>query len=135
MKQYIITKNHKFDETKVSLVGGKAIGLWKFSYLNVPKWFVLTTEFFEEMYEQEKELINTLVISEDYKSLEQVIMLKEFKNSARNMILKNIKEGTKYAVRSSAVQEDTKGSSFAGMMASYLNIDKESILTYIKKHT
>ncbi len=133
MKQYIITKNHKFDETKVSLVGGKAIGLWKFSYLNVPKWFVLTTEFFEEMYEQEKELINTLVISEDYKSLEQVIMLKEFKNSVRNMILKNIKEGTKYAVRSSAVQEDTKGSSFAGMMASYLNIDKESILTYIKK--
>ena len=35
MKQYIITKNHKFDETKESLVGGKAIGLWKFSYLNV----------------------------------------------------------------------------------------------------
>ena len=87
MKQYIINKNHKFDETKINLVGGKALGLWKFSNLNVPKWFVLTTEFFEEMYEQEKDLINTLVIKEDYKSLEQVIMLKEFKNMGVQIII------------------------------------------------
>ena len=63
MRQFIITKLNKFDETKISLVGGKAIGLWKFSHLNVPKWFVLTTDFFDNMYEQEQELLNTLIVN------------------------------------------------------------------------
>lgn len=133
MRQFIITKLNKFDETKISLVGGKAIGLWKFSHLNVPKWFVLTTDFFDNMYEQEQELLNTLIVNEDYKQIEQVIMLKEFTNQAKNMILRNIKDNVLYSVRSSAVNEDSKDASFAGMMSSYLNIEKDSILTYIKK--
>ena len=133
MKQYVITKLNKFDETKITLVGGKALGLWKFNHLNVPKWFVLTTEFFENMYAEEIELLNTLIVNEDYKGIEQVIMLKDFTQQAKNMILKNVKDDVKYSVRSSAIDEDSKNASFAGMMASYLNIEKDSILTYIKK--
>lgn len=133
MSQYIITKLNKFDETKINLVGGKALGLWKFSHLNVPKWFVITTKLFDEMYSEEQELLNTLVLNEDYKAIEQVIMLKDFSNQAKNIILKNIKDNVLYSIRSSAVNEDSKYASFAGMMASYLNIGKDDILTYIKK--
>lgn len=133
MKQYIISKKNKYDSSKLNLVGGKAMGLWKYPKLNTPKWFVLTTDFFDEIYGNDNDLINTLVAKGDEKSLEQLIMTKEFPKKFEKMILKNIDENKEYAVRSSGVDEDNKDASFAGMMSSYLSIKTESLITYIKK--
>lgn len=133
MKQYIISKKNKYDSSKLNLVGGKAMGLWKYPKLNTPKWFVVTTDFFDEIYGNDNDLINTLVAKGDEKSLEQLIMTKEFPKKFEKMILKNIDENKEYAVRSSGVDEDNKDASFAGMMSSYLSIKTESLITYIKK--
>lgn len=133
MKQYIISKSKKFDSSKLTLVGGKAYSLWKFSNLNIPKWFVLTTDFFEELYGKEQDLINTYVVNEDYKALEDLIMLKNISDKFVKMIYKNIEEDKLYSVRSSAIDEDGTNASFAGMMESYLNIKKEALLTCIKR--
>lgn len=133
MKQYIISKKNKYDSSKLNLVGGKAMGLWKYPKLNTPKWFVLTTDFFDEIYGNDNDLINTLVAKGDEKSLEQLIMTKEFPKKFEKMVLKNIDENKEYAVRSSGVDEDNKDASFAGMMSSYLSIKTESLITYIKK--
>lgn len=133
MKQYIISKKNKYDSSKLNLVGGKAMGLWKYPKLNAPKWFVLTTDFFDEIYGNDNDLINTLVAKGDEKSLEQLIMTKEFPKKFEKMILKNIDENKEYAVRSSGVDEDNNDASFAGMMSSYLSIKTESLITYIKK--
>lgn len=133
MKQYIISKKNKYDSSKLNLVGGKAMGLWKYPKLNTPKWFVLTTDFFDEIYGNDNDLINTLVAKGYEKSLEQLIMTKEFPKKFEKMILKNIDENKEYAVRSSGVDEDNKDASFAGMMSSYLSIKTESLITYIKK--
>lgn len=133
MKQYIISKKNKYDSSKLNLVGGKAMGLWKYPKLNAPKWFVLTTDFFDEIYGNDNDLINTLVAKGDEKSLEQLIMTKEFPKKFEKMVLKNIDENKEYAVRSSGVDEDNKDASFAGMMSSYLSIKTESLITYIKK--
>lgn len=133
MKQYIITKINKYSSDKISLVGGKAIGLWKFSELNSPKWFVLTTDFFEEIYGKYQDTINTLVVKEDFESLEKLIMLEPINEKLQNLILKTTKSEVKYAVRSSAIDEDGKNASFAGAMSTYLEIPKDALLTYIKK--
>ena len=133
MKQYIISNKQKYDPTKLSLVGGKAMGLWKFPKLNTPSWFVLTTEFFNEIYGSDQELINTFVAKGDEKALEQLIMLKEFPKKFEKMILKNVDSKKTYAIRSSGVDEDNFDASFAGMMSSYLSVNVDSIFTFIKK--
>ena len=133
MKQYIISKINKYSSEKISLVGGKAIGLWKFKELNTPKWFVLTTDFFEEIYGKHQDNINTLVVNEDYSALERLIMLEPIKEKFQNIVLRNTKYNKKYAVRSSAIDEDSKNASFAGVMSTYLDITQDALLTYIKK--
>lgn len=133
MKQYIISNKQKYDPTKLSLVGGKAMGLWKFPKLNTPSWFVLTTEFFNEIYGSDQELINTFVAKGDEKALEQLIMLKEFPKKFEKMILKNVDSKKTYVIRSSGVDEDNFDASFAGMMSSYLSVNVDSIFTFIKK--
>ena len=126
MKQYIITKLNKYNSDKISLVGGKALGLWKFSELNSPKWFVITTDFFEEVYGKHQDTINTLVVKEDFESLERLIMLEPIKEKFQNIVLKNTKDNIRYAVRSSAIDEDSKNASFAGAMSTYLNITQDA---------
>lgn len=133
MKQYIITKLNKYNSDKISLVGGKALGLWKFSELNSPKWFVITTDFFEEVYGKYQDTINTLVVKEDFESLERLIMLEPIKEKFQNIVLKNTKDNIRYAVRSSAIDEDSKNASFAGAMSTYLNITQDALMTYVKK--
>lgn len=133
MMQLIITKKNKFSSDKLSLVGGKALGLWKFSNLNIPKWFVITTDFFQKIYGKYQDNINKLVIKEDYDALEKLIMLEPIKDKYQQLILKNVKDDRLYAVRSSGVDEDSSKASFAGAMSSYLNITKDALLTYIKK--
>ena len=133
MKKYLISSKTKYKEDLTYLIGGKANSLLKFNDLNVPKWFVLTTEFFEDVYKDELNTINTHVLNSDFDALEKLIMLKKFDFIHKNLIFKNIKEDCLYAVRSSAVDEDNSKASFAGMMSSYLNISKDALLTYVKK--
>ena len=133
MKKYLISSKTKYKEDLTNLIGGKANSLLKFNDLNVPKWFVLTTEFFIDVYKEELSTINTHVLNEDFDALEKLIMLKKLDFKYKNLILKNIKDDGLYAVRSSAVDEDNKNASFAGMMSSYLNIGKDALLTYIKR--
>lgn len=133
MNNYLITKNTAFNQNKLELVGGKALGLWKFNKLNTPKWFVLTTALFDKIYADDLIQINNALINNDFKELEQIIMLKKFPKNITSMILKKINPSLKYAIRSSAVDEDGKEFSFAGVMDSFLNITKPSIITYIKR--
>lgn len=54
-----------------------------------------------------------------------------FKKDNKNEILKYINENKKYAVRSSAIDEDGSVFSFAGLQDTYLNVTKENILKKI----
>ena len=94
--------------------GGKAYGLNKLNQLNVtvPKAFAINQEFINKILDGDNESIQEL-----------------------NDMLKKFQNNTKFAVRSSASNEDGTEKSFAGMYDSVLNVsaDMESIINAIKK--
>lgn len=84
------------DKAKLEEVGGKAYNLYhlKTHGFNVPKWVCLAAGFDDGVRDELTEVLAREFVSE-----------------------------TKFAVRSSAVDEDGEKYSFAGMMESYLNVE------------
>lgn len=99
MKNNWIINQDNLEKLDIRLVGGKAFNLFwlKQNSYNVPDFFVLTSEFCDQFYNQK--------INES--ELEKIIEPHWFKN---------------VAVRSSAVDEDHAHHSFAGIHESALNI-------------
>jgi phosphohistidine swiveling domain-containing protein len=97
----------------VALVGGKAKNLYTLTSmkLNVPKWCVIPTSFFDN--NQNAEYVDLL---------NEISAVFDQKNSAK-----------KYAVRSSASDEDNENHSFAGIYKSVLNVSFQELETAIKE--
>lgn len=90
------------------LLGGKGFQLGKLASLNlnVPKGFVVSTEYFEKDLDD---------ISEEIFNMYKKLHLH------------------KVAVRSSGNLEDSRNLSFAGLLKTYLNVEKEDLLLSIQK--
>ncbi len=130
MKYY--NYNSPLELNNVNLIGGKAFNLRKMSFLTCPKWFVLTTDFFNEWLKDDKEKINSYLKNNKLEEISNIVLNKPFSLDTINEI-KNKLSDNLYAVRSSAVNEDSINHSYAGIMESYLNIAKENVFDAIKR--
>lgn len=104
MNIYYPELNQNIEEV---LIGGKAwnLNLMNIAGINVPKWFVVTTDC-EVNYNLESEILET--------------------------INKLGMSGKFLAVRSSAVGEDNQDASFAGQMESFLYVQEKDVFEKIK---
>ena len=132
------------DKVKLSEVGGKADNLYhlRSSGFKVPKWVCLPKKCFEQFlgknYEKYKKLLDNYKPSNDAKII-ALIEASEFDDGVRDELEKIIDEcfvpDAKFAVRSSASDEDGENFCFAGMLESYLGVknDVDEILKKVKK--
>ncbi|MBF0226035.1 MAG: hypothetical protein HQK76_11315 [Desulfobacterales bacterium] len=129
----------------VQKIGGKALNLAILTKneLPVPKWFVLTTDFFETFMADKISEID-LLLSQSYQNNEEIVKMSEkitdmIKNTEFNPDLKsNIETHLKeifndngkgfFSVRSSAVDEDSKKFSFAGQLESFLYLKADNFM-------
>ncbi len=135
-------------------IGGKALNLniLTENKIPVPKYFVISTNVYKRFLKENKieKEIKEIIKNIDFKNKNNV---RYNSQKIKNLFLKNkipyrdkekiltifskIKKQTKneyYAVRSSAIGEDSSKQSFAGQMDSFLFISKEEdILRFIKK--
>jgi len=94
----------------VAEIGGKAYNLLSLGIKNTPGLYVCPVSYFIKAAKDEN-----------------------LKNLLAKEIDKLFSDGKLYAVRSSAVDEDSAADSFAGVHESYLNVKKADILQYIYK--
>lgn len=110
-------------------IGGKAKNLLLLDSLkiNVPKWAVITSEYF----------INKIPLDilkhNDLKQVEDYINTIQLSNEILESINTFFSDATYLAVRSSAVDEDSESKSFAGQFESFLYVKKENVEEYVKK--
>jgi len=107
--KYVLEKTSK----EYELMGGKATALARIGKVidNIPNWFVISYKGFNI---ENKEILE-----------EAEIEIKEK--------LKEFEDDTYFAVRSSAVNEDSVGNSFAGQFDTFLYVKKENILEKIRE--
>lgn len=120
-------------ETEYSLIGGKAAGLARLhTYcLPIPSWFVVKNEaFFDSLTEDQKELLQ----QQNWEALEETFKTFTFQDQVIKEILMHVQElnGTHFAIRSSAMNEDGETASYAGQYETFLWIDYHNILDAIK---
>ena len=142
------------DKTMIDLVGGKMANLGEIKnkiHLNVPSGFSLTAYAYHRFIEHNdlQNEINSLMQSVDTSDIEalyrleaklnQMIVKAELPRDLETALMaawQRIEEdaGTEFtaAMRSSALEEDEKGSSFAGMHLSVLNVNREHLLQSYK---
>lgn len=107
--KYIIEQNSKEYEQ----MGGKGTALAKLGQVidNIPKWFVVSYLGFDI---DKKEIIE--------QAIEEIeARLKEFPNDSY------------FAIRSSAINEDSNDNSFAGQFDTYLYVEKENVISKVKQ--
>lgn len=122
-------------------VGNKAFNLWRLgnSGLRVPQWFVIPHETFPSFFERPPvEVMSFTEKSNDTfmnTFVEELLRVgQETLASLVDKVLKNSFKGVSlFSVRSSAVDEDSKQSSFAGIMDSYLFVHREDLVNKIAK--
>ena len=94
--------------TDINEIGGKAFALFNLKIKNTPSLRVVPASFFEQVKKDETQL-----------------------DQLKKELVKTLKEGGMYAVRSSAIDEDSLDASFAGVHDSFLNIDKNEVFEHI----
>ena len=116
------------DNTQNATIGGKARNLFELKKLglDVPNWVVIPQEELEDIVPNE--LQNT-----DYEQIKNFINNYEIGKTFIDEILTNFPDDTRFAVRSSAIDEDGSDFSFAGQFESYLFVAKENLAENIKK--
>ena len=138
------------EDADASLVGGKAHSLdWLYkSGYRIPDTWVLTTAFFEDWVREVGEssswngLINGIsgkasrdrsLIANQCRALADLIQSFGF-SPKQTETLEQLKlnEVNRFAVRSSGVDEDLSGASFAGMYESFLNVSPERLAARVK---
>jgi len=112
MKDIIVDNEFK----NVELVGGKAynLNILKNNNLNVPNFFVISSKMYE------------LYINGDL----DCEYVEDYINKYCN---EHFKEGTLFAIRSSANVEDSSTMSYAGQFQTFLNVKQEDVFESIKK--
>lgn len=134
----MIFKNNS-KKINIKDVGGKAYNLYHLSNIksiNIPKWFCLSSDTFYDLLSDKKDEYIKCLENYNEKSRKKIISLIEnsiFSDSTKKEIENELKNYNRIAVRSSATDEDSESFSFAGMLESYLDIEKEQIFEYIKK--
>ena len=129
-------------EPRHGRIGGKAAGLYRLSRLGfrVAPFFVLPTNTFDEHVAPVRALIQRTLTAADGSTTSEIVrvsrsvrwMIREcpmspaIKDRIERNVRTTFRRGTKLAVRSSAVDEDSAGASFAGMLDSRLNIPPEA---------
>lgn len=140
----VYTTNSKL---KLSNVGGKALNLHKLikNGFSVPRWFVITTNGYNEFMAQNQIELSKIFNEIDYddvdsverasKTISQKIRNGKLSENLESEIMENYSKFNfdKVAVRSSATAEDLQDASFAGQQDTYLNIRGIQILDYIKE--
>ncbi|MBU0975195.1 MAG: PEP/pyruvate-binding domain-containing protein [Patescibacteria group bacterium] len=129
-----------------SFIGNKAQKLFELysRNYNIPKSFVITSQAFTEFLSSNGllERIRHMTLSRSKEELCE--LAKEIKNQIKKSRIPNdLKKGIleafnslkekSVAVRSSANCEDSEKTSFAGQFATFLKVDKKSLLTKIKE--
>ena len=118
-------------------IGGKACNLRHLQRHGfvVPKWFCLTTDYFYEFLGDDLAKYQNLLKNYSDKNREKIIALiseKDFSTELENLVLAQLTNFGKLAVRSSATDEDGANYSFAGMMESYLNVTHGDVFERIR---
>ena len=124
-------------------LGGKGMGLFRLSQLalSVPRFHVVSTTCFDTTIGPHRKAIDRLLAqidTSDQGSIESVsnqiqdIVLssripRRINRHLRAVLKTNYAEGTTFAVRSSAVGEDSQEHSFAGQMESYLHVEQGQV--------
>lgn len=135
--------NHRAGELRREKMGGKAYNLAHLSAvpaIRVPRWICLTTDFFYQYLGEHRSEYEALLSNYKPGDREKVLELldacdftHEQTGLMRSWIGQEIPRAKRFAVRSSAVDEDSSEHSFAGMMESYLNVEtEEEILTAVR---
>ena len=126
----------------VGFVGGKGANLGEMvgAGFPVPPGFCITAEAFRrfmgkiDICEVPTDLAN---IARKFREISEKILSEEIPGDLATTILNAYQSiigcGRLVAVRSSATAEDLPEASFAGQQDSYLNVDEESLLEYVKK--
>lgn len=136
---------YKYNDENVPLnkVGGKAYNLahlGKIKSINVPKWVCLSTDVFWKLLGEKKDEYEKLISDYSAKNREKIIKLisksdfdEKTRNKIENVLSNTFSRDVKFAVRSSATDEDSDEYSFAGMLDSSLNVSFKEIFEEIKK--
>ena len=124
-------------------IGGKAYNLAHLSQidnLSVPKWFCLSTDVFYQFLGNSKKEYEDLLLDYTPRKRQKILDLInscEFNEYLKTEIMKQLQktfsQNTKFAIRSSATDEDSDEHSFAGMLDSFLNVKSEDVFKSIKK--
>ncbi len=116
------------DAPEITLCGGKAWRLAQARALNIPipLWFVLSGNAFEDSLipENRNRLQAPATVTE---VLQNLHLAPEVENQLRSAIEQLCPHGEFVAVRSSAIDEDQSGHSFAGQYESYLNVPPDCV--------
>ena len=134
MEKYIL-RFSDIDESNAGLVGFKAVSLsaMKKSGINVPDGFLVTTEAYKAFLRHNdltRLLTNIMITKEESEELREQIKNAEIPDDVYDEIksaLDELSDEEFYAVRSSAVGEDSLFASFAGQQDTFLNVTEENI--------
>ena len=113
-------------------LGGKAFALARLTAagLNVPEWFVVgPNAFTQSLSPAQQELLASGRLSPE--TLASLSPAQQFEQEIEAALCTVAQPGMRFAVRSSAVEEDSADSSFAGQLESYLFVDRSCVLTRI----
>lgn len=132
----IILNGTTSQELLDQFAGGKASNMARITKAGVPTapWFCIPTPFFFEFIDQfdKGELLKLTQLE-----IEELFAKKEMNSELSNTIKNEVEKlglDHKFAVRSSALGEDSQDNSFAGQFSSYLNLKSiEEIITSVKK--
>ncbi len=121
---FFFVKN--IDEANGSTLGGKATNLFRLknAYTNIPSFVVTPAEVLQEFLQE----FNIEKIKEINQKIEAIIIPQNFIADIVNEFPAN----TLFAVRSSAIDEDSEDASFAGQFESYLFVTKDQLAEKIK---
>ncbi len=136
----------QLSKNDVATAGGKGaqLGELKKAGFNVPDGFVITTSVYNAFVKKLDSSISELLTglkTDDAKSLENastkiqklVVSTALPKDIEKEIIEAYRKLDKLVAIRSSATAEDQKESSFAGQMATFLNVKEDKLLESLKK--
>ena len=136
--ELLAEKDDDFRKNYINLIGSKAVSLIELIHvgLNVPDGYFLSVDAFYDFLD-----VNNILILKDKKL--EVEVLNKIRNKIQNGIVsEDMKEQilsvissnseSRFAIRSSGINEDLQGASFAGQYETFLNIpSSEEMIDYI----